>query len=252
MIPRTMYEQCLPDNSVDLAISTVAIHYLSKQVCPIKHGVTFEEADEEERQLMSEQGEADWRAFVLSRGRELKPGGAVIVLSASCNDKGKLPSFFDEGHSVLGRIVSDMVGEGIITQDEYRATNLYILHGRTEYDFRKPFTSGLPDIKELGLELVTTNISSWHLPHRIFDIIDKDTTGKQEYSQMIVSMMFPWMHHVLYGGLSNSRSEEEKEQIITQYFDRLQTYAYNHSDSKPSIFFTEVVIKKNIKLTQHS
>lgn len=31
IVPRTMFEQCLPDNSVDLAISSVATHYLSKQ-----------------------------------------------------------------------------------------------------------------------------------------------------------------------------------------------------------------------------
>ncbi|XP_069134401.1 uncharacterized protein [Argopecten irradians] len=247
MIPRTMYEQCLPDNSVDLAISTVAIHFLSKQVCQIKNGVMFEEADEEERQLMREQGKADWRAFVLSRGRELKPGGALVVLSVSSNEHGQLPSYFDAGHAVLGRIASEMTTEGILTQEEYRAMNLQALYGRNEDDLREPFTSGLTRIEELGLELVTTKLSRWHFHHRIFDIIDKDTTDKLNYSKMIVAMVFPWLHHVLCGGLSNSRSEEEKEEIITQYFDRLQTYAYNHSDFIPYIFFTEVVIKRNKK-----
>ncbi|XP_069136550.1 uncharacterized protein [Argopecten irradians] len=239
MIPRTMYEQCLPDNSVDVAISTVATHYLSKRVCQIKNGIMFEEADEEERKMIREQGKTDWRAFVLSRGRELKPGGALVVLTVSSNGHGEMSSVFYHGQSVFGRIVSDMTTEGILTQKEYLATNFHVFYGRNEDDFREPFTSGLPDIKKLGLELVSIKLTTRHY--------NTHTTDKLKYSQMIVAMVIPWMHHVVYGGLSNSRSEKEKEEIISQYFDRLQTYAYNHSDFIPYMFFTEVVIKRNKK-----
>ncbi|XP_069109295.1 uncharacterized protein [Argopecten irradians] len=166
-----------------------------------------------------------------------------------------MSSLFYHGYSVLGRIVSDMTTEGILTQEEYLATNLHVFYGRNEDDFREPFTSGLPDIKKLGLELVSIKLTTRHYNTRTLDVIDKDlvnqiymyTTDKLKYSQMMVAMVFPWLHHVVYGGLSNSRSEKEKEQIITQYFDRLQTYTYNHSDFIPYIFFTEVVIKRNKK-----
>lgn len=71
-----------------------------------------------------------------------------------------------------------------------------------------------------------------------------DETEKQEYSRAIVAAVYPWMHHVLNGGLSVSRTEDEKQTIIDKYFTRLQTYAYDHSDHKQTYIYTLVVIKK--------
>ncbi|XP_033758372.1 farnesoic acid carboxyl-O-methyltransferase-like [Pecten maximus] len=134
IVPRTMYEQCLPDNSLDLGISTVATHYLSKQVCQIKNGIYFEEADDGEQNLIRQQGKVDWRAYVISRGRELKPGGFLITLTISSNDKGELSSVFENGLSLLGSVMSDMAREGIITQVEPKGPPL---ERKSEYPRKK-------------------------------------------------------------------------------------------------------------------
>ncbi|XP_033758374.1 probable S-adenosylmethionine-dependent methyltransferase At5g38780 [Pecten maximus] len=220
MIPRTMYEQCLPDNSLDLAISTLATQYLSKQVCQIKNGVSFQEADDSEKKIMRAQGKADWRAFVISRGRELKPGGFLITFNVSSNDDRDLKAPFENGFIPLGRIVSDMNKEGIITQEEYLSTNINAYLGRTAEDFKEPFTSDLPDIKKLGLELVSIRTAKHFTLQQTFNNVNKNTTDKLKYSERIVAMVYPWLHNVLYKGFSNSRTEEEKEMIIDQYFRR--------------------------------
>ncbi|XP_033758375.1 uncharacterized protein LOC117340721 [Pecten maximus] len=127
-------------------------------------------------------------------------------------------------------------------EEEYHATNINAYLRRTADDFKEPFTSDLPEIRELGLELVST-VKHYTLPPT-FDVVNKDTTDKLKYSERIVAMVYPWLHDVFYRGLSDSRSEDEKRMIIDQYFCRIQTYAFEHSDFKPYLFFTEVVMKK--------
>ncbi|XP_021375973.1 uncharacterized protein LOC110464851 [Mizuhopecten yessoensis] len=155
-------------------------------------------------------------------------------------------SQIENGQIQLGRIVSDMAKEGIITQEEYLATNFDSYYLRTAADFTEPFTDVIPEVGKLGLELVSMKSFKHYLPNPAFDIINKDETEKLEYSRQIVANVYPWMHHVLEGGLSISRTENEKQIIIDQYFNRLQKYAFAHSDFKPLIIFTEVVIKKAI------
>ncbi|XP_060073551.1 uncharacterized protein LOC132553334 [Ylistrum balloti] len=243
VIPRTMYKQCLPNNSLDLAMSSVATHYMSTQVCQIKDGVFVEEADDSEQRLMREQAKTDWRAFVISRGRELKPGGYLVTLNTSLDEKGNSPTLKDNGKVIMGDTVSELAKEGIITQEEYLGMNYNAYYVRSEEDFKEPFTSALPDVERLGLELV---LIKHYLQSPLPDIVNKDETEKLEYSHKLVAMVYPWMYHVIYGGLSKSRTEEEKEMIIDQYFHRLQTYAFDHSDNKLYPSFTQVVIKKKI------
>ncbi|XP_033759250.1 uncharacterized protein LOC117341486 [Pecten maximus] len=241
-----MYKQCLPDNSIDLGISTLATHYLSKQVCQIKDGIYYDEADDGEQTLIKEQAKSDWRAFVTSRGRELKPGGFLITFNASSNDNDQTTAQFEKGQFSIGYIVSDMVSEGIITQEEYLATNIHSYIGRTAEDFKEPFTSDLPEIKELGLELVSIRSVKHYTLQQTFDV-NKDTTDKLKYSERIVAMVYPWLHHVIYRGLSDSRTEDEKEMITDQYFRRMQTYAFEHTVFKPYLIATEVVMKKKME-----
>ncbi|XP_021341478.1 probable S-adenosylmethionine-dependent methyltransferase At5g38780 isoform X3 [Mizuhopecten yessoensis] len=245
IIPRTMYEQCLPNNSLDLAISSVATHYMSKQVCQIKNGISIADADDNELSLMREQAKADWRSFVISRGRELKPGGFLVTMNISSDDSGDEPMLVEKGALRLGSFVSDMAKERVITKEEYLATNFNSSYMRTPAEFKEPFTSALPEVRELRLELVSVKSIKHYLQHPTFDIVNKDNTEKMEYSRRIVASIYPWMHHVLYGGLSVSRTEDKKQAIVDEYFDRLQTYAFDHADHKPYLIFTEVVIKKN-------
>ncbi|XP_033759259.1 uncharacterized protein LOC117341494 [Pecten maximus] len=239
-----MYEQCLPDNSLDLAISSVATHYLSKQVCQIKNGVFMGEADVQEQALMREQGKTDWRKFVISRGRELKPGGVLITMNVSLDKDNNTPTLIDKGLGYLGSFVSEMAKEGVITQEEYLSTTYHIHYMRTPADFEEPFINDVPEIEELGLELVSVKTIKQHLQHPLFDTANKGNGERLDYSRRIVAMVYPWFHHVLYMGLSLSRTEEEKEMVIGQYFRRLQTYAFEHSDNKPYVTMTEVVFKK--------
>ncbi|XP_021339835.1 uncharacterized protein LOC110441065 [Mizuhopecten yessoensis] len=244
IVPRTMFEQCLPNNTLDLAISSVATHYLSKQVCQIKNGVFIGEADDIEQCLMKEQAKADWRSFVISRGRELKPGGFLITITTSSNENDDKLLQLDGGFLSLGSIVSDMARESIISQEEYLGTNFHCHYLRKPADFEEPFTSALPEVRELGLELVSVKTTKHYPRHSTFDIVNKDEAEQLEYSRTIVASIYPWIHHVLCGGLSVSRTEDEKQTIIDEFFTRLQTYAFDHSDHKPTHIYTQVVIKK--------
>ncbi|XP_069128806.1 uncharacterized protein [Argopecten irradians] len=252
MVSRDMYGQCLPDNTLDLAISSAATHYLSKQVCQIKNGVFLHEADEEEQKLMKEQGKLDWRTCVVSRGRELKPGGFLVTMNSSTNEHDEIFSVVENGTLQLGRMVSEMASEQIISQDEYLAMNFNSHYHRKEEDFKEPFCCALPEENELGLELVSMKAFKRYAPNPTIDFANKggmcskdtNTTDKMEYSRWIRSMVYPWFYHALYNGLSTTRTEEEKQSVIDQYFSRLQKHAFEHCDFKPFLLFTQVVIKK--------
>ncbi|XP_033724610.1 probable S-adenosylmethionine-dependent methyltransferase At5g38780 [Pecten maximus] len=141
MLARTMYEQCLPNDTLDLSISSIAGHYLSKHVCQIKNGVFMGEADESEQTLMREQGKSDWRDFVMSRGRELKPGGFLITINVTSDEENNVVSQLDKGMHHLGSFVTDMTRERVITQAEYLAINFNGHYLRKPADFKEPFTS---------------------------------------------------------------------------------------------------------------
>ncbi|XP_033759248.1 probable S-adenosylmethionine-dependent methyltransferase At5g38780 isoform X2 [Pecten maximus] len=252
MVPRSMYEQCLPDSSIDLAVSSGATHYLSKHVCQIQNGVFMGEANTHEQELMREQGKADWRNFVIARGRELKPGGVLVTINASLDGENNVSSQIDKGFQHFGSFVTDMAREGVLTQEEYLAINFPSHYMRTTVDFKEPFTSTVPEVKELGLEMVSITPRKHYLEHPLYDVVRKDDTEKLNYAKRIVAMVYPWFHHAIHGGLSDSRTEDEKQFIIEEYFQRLQEYASAHSDHKPFLTSTEVVIRKrsNIVLTQ--
>ncbi|MEV0672009.1 SAM-dependent methyltransferase [Mycobacterium sp. NPDC050441] len=136
-IGRSFYSQILPSNSVHLGWSAWAVARLSKVPMPVAdHVVAAYSNDERVRTAYARQAAHDWHEFIAFRGRELHPGGRLVVLTTALGDDGDLgyrPLF----RSVVGAL-TELIANGVVSADEATRMSLPIA-GRRAADFTAPF-----------------------------------------------------------------------------------------------------------------
>ncbi|TGD90758.1 SAM-dependent methyltransferase [Mycolicibacterium sp. CH28] len=136
-VGRSFYQQILPSDSVVLGWSSWAVHWLSQIPMPIPDHVQISySADEAARQAYARQAAEDWHEFVAFRGRELAPGGRLVVLTVGLEPGGG--SGFKPAFDAIVTTLRQFVEEGLVTADEARRMSIPSV-GRDEKDFRAPF-----------------------------------------------------------------------------------------------------------------
>jgi hypothetical protein len=135
----SFYEQVCADESLDMAYSYVASHFLSDSKRMTSH-VMMHEAGPEERRAWEAQAASDWERFLLLRARELKPGGKIMI-STMCRD--------DSGYSwkQFSHLVWDSIQKAharkSLTRREAEALCIPACL-RSEAEIMAPFVSGSP------------------------------------------------------------------------------------------------------------
>jgi SAM dependent carboxyl methyltransferase len=115
-IGRSFYEQILPSASVTLAWSSWALQWLSRTPARISDQVHINAShDAAAIAVYADQAERDWRAFLTCRGRELREGGRLVVLTMALRegDFGLRPLV----EAMYGALL-DLADEGFIHSDE--------------------------------------------------------------------------------------------------------------------------------------
>lgn len=136
-VGRSYLTQILPSESVHLAWSAWAIHWLSAVPAAVSDHIQVSySADASVRAAYARQAAHDWHEFVAFRGRELCPGGRLVVLTMGADEGGQfgLGPLLD----ALMHALSELQADGLITDYDRRAMHVPIV-GRTEQDFRSPF-----------------------------------------------------------------------------------------------------------------
>ena len=136
-VGRSYLSQILPSEGVHLGWSAWAIHWLSRMPSDIPdHIQPSYSADAQVRAAYARQAAHDWHEFIAFRGRELSPGGRLVVMTMGQHDDGRLglEPLFDG----LMRALSDLQDRRLVTAEEVRRMRLPIV-GRSEADFRSPF-----------------------------------------------------------------------------------------------------------------
>ncbi|PND59164.1 SAM-dependent methyltransferase [Mycobacterium sp. ENV421] len=137
VVGRSFYSQILPSDSIALGWSSWAIHWLRRVPVPIADHVEISySADEEARRAYARQAAEDWRDFVAFRGRELAPGGRLLVLTVGLKPDGT--SGFEAAFDAIMTALHQFVRDGLITAEEMRRMSIPST-GRDEKDFRAPF-----------------------------------------------------------------------------------------------------------------
>lgn len=138
-VGRTFHEQILPDASVDFGWCSFAAHWMSHApVMPAGH-VWPRQTVPEVRAAFAAQAAADWRAFLAARARELKPGGALVVVQPSLPDA-ETTTFPVLMPWVEAELDAMALG-GVLTPGE-RGRMTILVFERTAAEARLPFADG--------------------------------------------------------------------------------------------------------------
>lgn len=136
-VGRSFYTQILPSNCVSLGWSSWAVQWLSRVPAPIAdHVQVAYSRDENVRVAYARQAARDWHEFIAFRGRELCPGGRLVVLTMALDEQGEfgyrplLTAVMDE--------LTDMVARGLLTEAEVHRMAIPTV-GRRKADFLGPF-----------------------------------------------------------------------------------------------------------------
>lgn len=224
----SFYHQVIPDDSAHLIMSFIATQWLSEPSATFQNSFhRFPDATEEERQLVTAQGAKDWETFLVHRARELKPGGVLIVSSASedPNMKQKGVRLCNQGvEEGMLKIWRDMRDEGYITQEEFVNTNFFQCLRNLE-EYKAPFEDGDSAVYQAGLRLISAEqvlspclaTKAW-LEKMENEGIDDRTT----WANAIVNTNRCWSNSSFIWGLSDARSQSEKEALVDQMYSRLE------------------------------
>jgi hypothetical protein len=136
-VGRSFYTQIVPSNSVNLAWSSWSIQWLARTPTPIPdHVIVAHCRDDDVRAAYARQAAHDWHEFVAFRGRELSPGGRLVVLASAIGEDG------DFGYGPLldamSATLTDLVARKLLTDDESLAMTIPVV-GRRARDFLSPF-----------------------------------------------------------------------------------------------------------------
>jgi hypothetical protein len=136
-IGRSFYTQILPSNSVNVGWSSWAIQWLGKVPAPVPdHLQVAYSGDETVKAAYAKQAAFDWHEFVAFRGRELCPGGRLVVLTTAVGEDGEF------GHRPLFRAMlaelAELIAQGLVTEDEVHRMCIPMVSRRAA-DFLSPF-----------------------------------------------------------------------------------------------------------------
>ena len=116
-IGRSFYESVLPADSVHVGWSSYAAMWISRIPAPIPGHFIFAGTTGAVRAAWERQGVQDWETFLSLRGRELKPGGCLVISTPGADDSGG--SVFDRIMDHANAELKAMIEEGAITADEW-------------------------------------------------------------------------------------------------------------------------------------
>ncbi|TRW88286.1 SAM-dependent methyltransferase [Mycolicibacterium sp. 018/SC-01/001] len=161
-VGRSFYGQILPSNSVNLGWSAWAIHWLSQVPAPVlgAHLQVATCGDEELQEAYAKQAARDWHEFVAFRGRELCPGGRLVVTTMGIGDDGEVG--FRPLLAAMADALAEVTAAGVITADE--AAHMCIpTVARRAADFTAPFApSGVFERLQIEhLEIVDAQDRFW-------------------------------------------------------------------------------------------
>lgn len=217
----SFHQPIVPPGSLNLGFSATASHYVSKTPCNISNHVHMVGAEGEERAAFTAQGARDWESMLLWRTRELVAGGRLCLFNFGIDEQGRYlghtggVSMFD----TFNELWAGLADEGIITRDEYLATN-FPQHYRTVEEFTAPLNDTNSPVYQAGLRVEQVETRVVRCPfEQDFTENHKDPT---RFAVEYLPTLRSWSEATFMGGLSADRSSEAKMEIIDTFYGRYQ------------------------------
>ncbi|MGE2833583.1 SAM-dependent methyltransferase [Mycobacterium sp. SMC-4] len=209
-VGRSFYSQILPSNSVHLGWSAWAIQWLSQTPAVIDGHIQVAYCEDEGvRAAYAKQAARDWHEFIAFRGRELCPGGRLVVMTMAIGEDGEFG--FRPLLSAMVDALDELAGTGLIHARE--VTQMCIpTFARRAADFAAPFA---PSGRFEGLEI--EHLEVFDAEDRYWRRYESDKDSKAfgtRWAEFARASVFPALLNALDGGTADPRA--------TEFFDRLE------------------------------
>ncbi len=209
-VGRSYFEPLLPPESVTLGWCSWAIQWLSRVPAEIPDQVQVAYSrDPVSRAAFERQAAEDWLTFLAQRGRELKAGGRLIVLTMASDDGGRF-GYAPVLEAMYATLV-EMVDDAFLSHSELRRMAIPTV-GRSREEFAKPFSDGgrFADLALERLEIFMGEDRIWEGYERNGDA----KTFGSEWARFSRASVFPSLAAALDRAGGATRSAE--------FFDRLE------------------------------
>ncbi|BBY15294.1 class I SAM-dependent methyltransferase [Mycolicibacterium litorale] len=136
-VGRSFYSQILPSNSITLGWSSYAVQWLSRVPTPVPdHLLVAHTTDASVRAAYARQAAHDWHEFIAFRGRELCPGGRLVVMTMGIGEDGEYG--YRPLLAAMTDALAELAGAGLVREDELRRMTIPTV-GRRAAEFMAPF-----------------------------------------------------------------------------------------------------------------
>jgi hypothetical protein len=214
----SFHERIFPENSVDLAFSATASHYVSRVPCTISNHVHMVGARGGERDAFEELGRTEWDKMLALRAEELKQGGMLVFLNFGIDEHGRYlghtggVSMFD----TFNRLWQTLAKEGTITQNEYANTNFPQVY-RTAEQFIAPLKDPSSAAFRAGLRLEHVESRHTICPYAA---AFAQHGNADRFAREFVPTLRSWSEPTFAAGLSSARSAQERADILDDFYTR--------------------------------
>lgn len=201
-IGRSFYKQILPSGSVTLGWSSWSLQWLSRAPSRIPDQVYVNAShDSTARLAYADQADKDWRAFLNSRGRELRNGGRLIVITMARHNDGDFglqPQVKAMYEALLG-----LVDEGFIGIDERKRMAIPMI-SRSRDDLAAPFAENneFAGFSIEHLDLFNNEDRNW----RQFEVDRDPAKFGAQWASFSRASVFPTLALGLDGGRDDRRA----------------------------------------------
>jgi hypothetical protein len=216
----SFHQAIFPRQSLDLAFSATASHYISKVPCPISDHVHMVGASGAERAAYDEIGRIEWERLLHLRARELVRGGRLVYLNFGIDEHGRYlgstggVSMFD----TFDRLWRGLAEEGVITRAEYLATNFPQVY-RTREQFIAPLTDEASTVRRAGLRLELAESRHLVCP---FAAAFAEHGDAARFAREYIPTLRSWSEPTFASGLSAGRPAEERQAILDEFYGRYE------------------------------
>ncbi|OED39276.1 hypothetical protein AB833_16020 [Chromatiales bacterium (ex Bugula neritina AB1)] len=216
----SFYLPILPRESLHLGFSATAMHWLSTKPCNIKNHVHMVGATGADLDKFSEQAASDWQTILLHRARELKRGGKLVLVNFARDEQGRYLgntggiNMFDN----FNKIWRSFLADGRITSSEYDLMTLPQYYNTVE-EFSAPLLDKNSPVYQSGLRLTDIKTAIITCP---FADDYKNHHDAARFAREYIPTIRSWNESIFYGGLSTTRSAEDRHQLIEEYYAEYQ------------------------------
>jgi hypothetical protein len=224
-VGRSFHHQTLPDNSLHVGFAATCMHWLS--ALPGKLGpenIHHSQLPADDPLLLpfKEQAAKDWSNILLHRARELAVGGRLVIVNFCIDADGQCLGRSKNLKRTMYDTKRDhwiaMAKEGRITMEELANTN-FPNYYRTPEETEAPLKDPNSEVYKAGLRLVNSFTRVTPCPYRASWIANPQQDAIT-YARDYVLTTRTWSNATYLGGLSDSRSPEEKSALVDELFER--------------------------------